>query len=67
LAIGIHDKLREAFDEEELSNSDLSMFLAHWTRCQPYQDALVRGDRRVNFDGRDAGPAFAPQPQVAEW
>lgn len=67
LALGTHDKLRAAFSEEKLSNTNLSMFLARWTRRKPYQNALARGDRRVNLDGSDAGPAFAPQPRWAEW
>jgi sRNA-binding protein len=57
LAIGIHERLREAFPEEELSSEDLRAFLQVWVRRKPYRAALERGDRRVNLDGSDAGPA----------
>jgi len=67
LAIGIHDRLREAFPEEELSSEDLRAFLQVWVRRKPYRAALERGDRRVNLDGSDAGPAHVdPRATVIE-
>jgi hypothetical protein len=58
LAIGIDKPLREAFTEEELPTDDLKVFLRVWVRRKAYRAALERGDRRVNLDGSDAGPAF---------
>ena len=58
LAIGIDQKLREAFTEEELPTADLKVFLRTWVHRKAYRVALARGDRRVNLDGSDAGPAF---------
>ena len=58
LAIGIDKPLREAFTEEELPTADLSVFLKIWVRRKAYRAVLERGDRRVNLDGSDAGPAF---------
>ena len=64
LAIGIDQKLREAFSEEELPTADLKVFLRTWVHRHAYRAALKRGERRVNLDGSDAGPAFA---ETAEW
>jgi hypothetical protein len=58
LAIGIDQKLREAFTEEELPTADLKVFLRTWVHRKAYRAALARGDHRVNLDGSDAGPAF---------
>jgi sRNA-binding protein len=58
LAIGIDKQLRDAFSEEELSTANLKAFLRTWVNRKPYRAALARGDRRVNLDGSDAGPAF---------
>ena len=63
LAIGIDQKLREAFTEEELPTADLKVFLRTWVHRKAYRAALARGDRRVNLDGSDAGPAFGPIEQ----
>ena len=65
LAIGIDKPLREAFTEEELSTDDLRVFLRVWVRRKAYRAALARGDRRVNLDGSDAGPAFGDAPGEA--
>ena len=67
LAIGIDQKLRGAFTEEELPTADLKVFLRTWVHRKAYRAALARGDRRVNLDGSDAGPAFDdPTPAVEE-
>jgi len=58
LAVGIDQKLREAFTEEELPTTDLKVFLRTWVHRKAYRAALARGDHRVNLDGSDAGPAF---------
>ena len=58
LAIGIDQRLRETFTEDELPTADLSVFLKIWVRRKAYRAALERGDHRVNLDGSDAGPAF---------
>ena len=59
LAIGIYHQIRAAIGREELRSRDLSLFLAGWTKWPAYRAALARGDRRVNLDGSDAGPALA--------
>jgi hypothetical protein len=41
-----------------LSAPNLKAFLRTWVNRKPYRAALARGDRRVNLDGSDAGPAF---------
>ena len=63
LAIGIDQKLREAFTEEELPTADLKVFLRTWVHRKAYRVALARGDHRVNLDGSDAGPAFGDPPR----
>ena len=66
LAIGIYHQIRAAIGREELRSRDLNLFLAGWTKWPAYRAALVRGDRRVNLDGSDAGPALAePREQAA--
>ena len=65
LAIGIDQKLREAFTEEELPTADLKVFLRTWVHRKAYRAALARGDHRVNLDGSDAGPAFGNIEAVA--
>lgn len=62
LAVGIRERLREAFTEDELGDGDLRAFLKWWCRRPAYRAALERGDRRVNLDGSDAGPAFDDEP-----
>jgi sRNA-binding protein len=64
LAIGIDKALREAFSEEELPTADLGVFLRVWVRRKAYRAALERGERRVNLDGSDAGPAFGDLPEA---
>jgi sRNA-binding protein len=64
LAIGIDQRLREAFTEEELPTADLKVFLRIWVRRKAYRAVLARGERRVNLDGSDAGPAFGDQPEA---
>ena len=66
LAIGIDQKLREAFTEEELPTTDLKVFLRTWVHRKAYRAALARGDHRVNLDGSDAGPAFGDPPAAVE-
>ena len=66
LAIGIDQKLREAFTEEELPTADLKVFLRVWVHRKAYRAALARGDHRVNLDGSDAGPAFGDPPAAVE-
>ena len=41
-----------------LAAQDLRLFLSRWVHRDAYRAALARGDRRVNLDGTDAGPAF---------
>ena len=65
LAIGVDKQLRDAFSEEELPTADLKAFLRTWVNRKPYRAALARGDRRVNLDGSDAGPAFGDIEAVA--
>jgi sRNA-binding protein len=57
--------LRAAFTEDELSTKDLKAFLRTWVRRDAYQAALERGDRRVNLDSTDAGPAFGRPGKAA--
>ena len=64
LAVGIYHQIRAAIGRDELRNRDLNLFLAGWTKWPAYRAALVRGDRRVNLDGSDAGPALA-EPRAA--
>ena len=64
LAVGIYHQIRAAIGREELRSRDLNLFLAGWTKWPAYRAALVRGDRRVNLDGSDAGPALA-EPRAA--
>ena len=64
LAIGIYHQIRAAIGREELRSRDLNLFLAGWTKWPAYRAALARGDRRVNLDGSDAGPALA-EPRAA--
>lgn len=65
LAIGIDKRVRAILSEDEISTADLRMFFSIWTHRDAYRAALARGDRRVNLDGSDAGPAFdAPQDGV---
>ena len=65
LAIGIDKQVRAVVTEEELDTADLRTFFHRWTHRAPYLAALKRGDRRVNLDGSDAGPAFdTPQEDV---
>jgi sRNA-binding protein len=64
LAIGIYHQIRAAIGREELRRRDLSLFLAGWTKWPAYRAALARGDRRVNLDGSDAGPALG-EPRAA--
>ena len=64
LAVGIYHQIRAAIGREELRSHDLSLFLAGWTKWPAYRAALARGDRRVNLDGSDAGPALA-EPRAA--
>lgn len=63
LAIGIDKQVRAILAEEELDTADLRTFFHRWTHRAPYQAALERGDRRVNLDGSDAGPAFDKPPE----
>ena len=64
LAVGIYHQIRAAIGREELRSRDLNLFLAGWTKWPAYRAALVRGDRRVNLDGSDAGPALV-EPRAA--
>lgn len=64
LAIGTREQLRAAVSEDDLSTQALNNFLRIWTRRHAYRAALERGDRRINLDGSDAGPAF-DRPQAA--
>ena len=64
LAIGIYHQIRAAIGREELRSRDLNLFLAGWTKWPAYRAALARGDRRVNLDGSDAGPALV-EPRAA--
>jgi ProQ/FINO family len=61
LAIGIYRQIRAAVPNDELRSKDLSAFMAAWTHRKAYRAALERGERRVNLDGSDAGPAFTEQ------
>jgi len=58
LAVGIDQQIRAAIGEDGLPTADLKLFLRKWCYRPPYRDALARGDRRVNLDGSDAGPAY---------
>jgi len=40
-----------------LPTADLKVFLRIWVHRKAYRVALARGDRRINLDGSDAGPA----------
>ena len=57
MAVGIYEQLREVMSDE-IADSDLRLFFKFWVNRHPYRAALARGDRRVNLDGSDAGPAF---------
>src|SRR3954471_14040924 len=63
LAVGIDKQVRAILSEDQISTADLRVFFSIWTHRAPYRAALERGDRRVNLDGSDAGPAFADPPQ----
>ena len=64
LAIGIYHQIRAAIGRDELRSRDLNLFLAGWTKWPAYRAALARGDRRINLDGSDAGPALV-EPRAA--
>ena len=64
LAVGIYHQIRAAIGRDELRSRDLNLFLAGWTKWPAYRAALARGDRRVNLDGSDAGPALG-EPRAA--
>jgi len=64
LAVGIYHQIRAAIGRDELRSRDLNLFLAGWTKWPAYRAALARGDRRVNLDGSDAGPALV-EPRAA--
>jgi ProQ/FINO family len=69
LAIGIHEQITADLGDE-IGRDDLRAFLRMWVNRPPYRAALDRGDRRVNLDLTDAGPAFrddadARQPDAA--
>ena len=61
LAVGMYGQVRRAISKDELSTRDLHHFFFVWTRRAAYRTALERGERRVNLDGTDAGPALAPE------
>jgi hypothetical protein len=63
LAIGIDKQVRAIIPDDEISTTDLRVFFSVWTHRRPYSAALERGDRRVNLDGSDAGPAFTDPQQ----
>jgi ProQ/FINO family len=63
LAIGIDKQVRAVLSEEELSAAELRTFFRIWIHRGAYRAALERGDRRVNLDGSDAGPAFDQPPE----
>lgn len=62
LAVGMFEQIRGAIDEAELSKAELHNFLRWWIALPPYQAAIARGDRRINLDGSDAGPAMIHAP-----
>lgn len=57
LKIGIHLDLEAAL-AQEISRTTLRRFLARWTRQGAYREALAAGVRRIDLEGKDAGPAL---------